>query len=138
VKSLDNRRVYEIYPGAQLRSITDFEGRTIAPGPQPASLAVTGAAARVTLRWRFNGPAAVSVNDRKLNAVKAADGSVSVEFDHQGTSRCDGNKPNAGPLTHKVANYVEVDGGGLGVILASQWSADFRSPATHRGHHSAR
>jgi len=44
VKSLDNRRVYEIYPGAQLRSITDFEGRTVAPGPQPASLVVTGAA----------------------------------------------------------------------------------------------
>jgi hypothetical protein len=87
VKSLDNRRVYEIYPGAQLRSITDFEGRTVAPGPQPASLVVTGAAARVTLRWRFNGPAAVTVGDRKLNTVKAADGSVSVEFDHQGTSR---------------------------------------------------
>ena len=87
VKSLDNRRVYEIYPGAQLRSITDFEGRTVAPGPQPASLVVTGAAARVTVRWRFNGPASVSVNDRKLNTVKAADGSVSVEFDHQGTSK---------------------------------------------------
>ena len=87
VKSLDNRRVYEIYPGAQLRSITDFEGRTVAPGPQPDTLVVTGQAARVTLRWRFNGPAAVSVNDRKLNTVKAADGSVSVEFDHQGTSR---------------------------------------------------
>lgn len=87
VKSLDNRRVYEIYPGAQLRSITDFEGRTVAPGPQPASLVVTGAAARVTLRWRFNGPAAVTVGDRKLNTVKAADGSVSVQFDHQGTSR---------------------------------------------------
>ena len=87
VKSLDDRRVYEIYPGASLRSITDFEGRTVAPGPQPASLVVTGAAARVTLRWRFNGPAAVSVNDRKLDTVKTADGSLSVEFDHQGTSR---------------------------------------------------
>jgi len=48
---------------------------------------VTGAAARVTLRWRFNAPASVSVNDRKLNTVKAADGAVSVEFDHQQTSR---------------------------------------------------
>jgi hypothetical protein len=48
---------------------------------------VTGAAARVTLRWRFNGPAAVSVNDRKLDTVKAADGAVSVEFQHQGTTR---------------------------------------------------
>jgi alpha-D-xyloside xylohydrolase len=87
VKSLDNRRVYEIYAGAQLRSITDFEGRTVAPGPQPATLVVTGQAARVTFRWRFNGPAAVSANDRKLDTVKAADGSVSVEFDHQATSR---------------------------------------------------
>ena len=64
VKSLDNRRVYEIYSGAQLRSITDFEGRTVTPGPEAASLVVTGAAARVTLRWRFIGPAAVSVGDR--------------------------------------------------------------------------
>jgi hypothetical protein len=48
---------------------------------------VTGAAARVTLRWRFNGPAAVTVGDRKLNTVKAADGAVSVDFDHQATSR---------------------------------------------------
>jgi len=87
VKSLDNRRVFEIYPGAQLRPVTDFEGRTVAPGPQPGSLVVTGAAARVTLRWRFNGPAAVTVGDRKLNTVKAADGAVSVDFDHQATSR---------------------------------------------------
>ena len=87
VKPLDDRRVYEIYPGERLRAIADFEGRTVAPGPQPASLVVTGAAARVTVRWRFSGPAVVTVGDRKLNTVKAADGSVSVEFDHQGTSR---------------------------------------------------
>ena len=87
VKSLDDRRVYEVYPGAQLRSITDFEGRTVAPGPQPASMVVTGAPARVTVRWRFNGPAAVSVDDRNLNTVKAAGGAVSVEFHHQGTTR---------------------------------------------------
>ena len=85
VKSLDDRRVYEIYPG-RLRSITDFEGRTVAPGPQPASLVITGQPARVILRWRFNGPAGVAVNDRKLDTVKAADGGVSVEFDHKGTA----------------------------------------------------
>jgi alpha-D-xyloside xylohydrolase len=87
VKSLDNRRVYEIYPGLLLRSITDFEGRMVGPGQGPASLVVAGQAARVTLRWRFNGPAAVSLDSHKLDTVKAADGSVSVQFDHQGTSR---------------------------------------------------
>jgi alpha-D-xyloside xylohydrolase len=87
VQSLDNRRVYEIYPGAQLRSITDFEGRTIAPGPEPGTLVVTGEAARVTVRWRFSGPAAVSVNGQNIDTVKAADGSVSVQLDHKGTSR---------------------------------------------------
>jgi len=87
VKSLDDRRVYEIYPGASLRPITDFEGRTVAPGQESASLVITGQPARVILRWRFNGPMGVSVNDRKLDTVKAADGSVSVEFHHQATSR---------------------------------------------------
>jgi len=61
VKSLDKSRVYEIYPGAQLRSITDFEGRTVAPGPQPGPV-VTGAAARVTCGGAQR-PAAVSVNE---------------------------------------------------------------------------
>ena len=87
VKSLDDRRVYEIYPGAPLRALTDFEGRQLTPGAQPGSLVLTGPGAQVTLRWRFGGPANVTLNDQKLEPVKAADGSVSVEFDQSGTSR---------------------------------------------------
>jgi len=39
------------------------------------------------VRWRFSGPAAVSVDDQNIDTVKAADGSVSVQLDHKGTSR---------------------------------------------------
>jgi alpha-D-xyloside xylohydrolase len=87
VKSLDDRRVYEIYPGAPLRALTDFEGRHLTPGAEPGSLVLTGQAAHVILRWRFGAPAGVTLNVRKLEPVKAADGSVSVEFDQSGTSR---------------------------------------------------
>ena len=86
VKSLDDRRVYEIYPG-KLRGITDFEGRTVMPGAEASTLMITGQAARVTLRWRFGGPASVTVNDRKLEVVKSADGVTSVDFGHTGSSR---------------------------------------------------
>ncbi len=87
VKSLDDRRIYEIYPGERLRGITDFEGRTIAPGAGQASLEIDGKPARVTVRWRFGGPDSVTCNGQRLAARKAADGSVSVEFEHRESSR---------------------------------------------------
>ena len=87
VKSLDDRRIYEIYPGDRLRAITDFEGRTVTPGSDSRSLTIDGRPARVTLRWRFGGPGAVTVDGRKAPVVKASDGSGSVEFDHKDTSR---------------------------------------------------
>jgi alpha-D-xyloside xylohydrolase len=80
VKSIDNRRVYEIYPGATLESIRDFEGRTIEPG-EAGTLNITGAPARIILRWRFAGPGMVMVNGRSVPQARNADG-VSVEFDH--------------------------------------------------------
>ena len=86
VKSLDDRRIYEIYPGGRLRAITDFEGRTVTPGADSRSLAINGQPARVTLRWRFGGPSAVTVNSLTIPVVKASDGSGSVEFDHKDTS----------------------------------------------------
>jgi alpha-D-xyloside xylohydrolase len=81
VKSLDNRRVYEIYPGAKLESIQDFEGRTISPGSEPGTLTISGAPAHVLLRWRFARPAALTVNGRAMALLRSADGG-SVEFDH--------------------------------------------------------
>jgi hypothetical protein len=86
VQSLDDRRVYEIYPGAPLRALTDFEGRQLTPGAEPGSLVLTGPGAQVILRWRFAAPASVTINDRRLEPVKAADGSVWVQFDQSGTS----------------------------------------------------
>ena len=87
VPSLDGRRVYELYPGAGLRTITDFEGRSVGPGSEPGSLVITGQPAQVTLRWRFQGPAGVSLNGRELPRAVSPDSAVSVEFDHQTTSR---------------------------------------------------
>ena len=87
VKSLDDRRVYEIYPGEPLRTITDFEGRTIAPGAGQKSLAIDGKPARVTVRWRFGGPESVTCNGQALTVRKAADGSAFVEFEHRESSR---------------------------------------------------
>jgi alpha-D-xyloside xylohydrolase len=86
VKALDDRRVYEIYPGARLREIADFEGRTVKPGADGKSLAIAGKPARVTIRWRFRGPESAECNGRKLEVRTAPDGAVSVEFEHQDSS----------------------------------------------------
>ncbi len=87
VKSLDDRRVYEIYPGERLHGITDFEGRTVAPGTGPNSLSIDGKPARMTVRWRFGGPESVTCNGQPLMMRKAADGQVSVEFEHRESTR---------------------------------------------------
>ena len=81
VKSMDNRRVYEIYPGAKLESIQDFEGRSISSGDQTGTLTIAGAPAHIILRWRFAGPRTVMVNGRAVPSLRTADG-TSVEFDH--------------------------------------------------------
>jgi alpha-D-xyloside xylohydrolase len=81
VKSLDNRRVYEIWPGTKLESIRDFEARTVEPGSQAGTLTITGAPARVILRWRFAGTHNVTVNGCAVPALRTANG-ISVEFDH--------------------------------------------------------
>jgi hypothetical protein len=85
VKSIDNRRVYEIYPiaepGAKLESIQDFEGRSISSGGEPGDLTITGAPAHITLRWRFASPRTVTVNGRAVPAVRPAEG-AQIEFDH--------------------------------------------------------
>jgi alpha-D-xyloside xylohydrolase len=87
VKPLDDRRVYEIYPGERLREIADFEGRTVTPGADSKSLAIAGKPARVTLRWRFGGPESAECNGGKLEVRKSADGAVSVEFEHRESSK---------------------------------------------------
>jgi hypothetical protein len=88
VRALDDRRVYEIYPGHERRTVTDFEGRSLAYEPRTGTLTITGSPARVSVHWRFAHPATVTLNGQKLDQLTAtSDGvGVSVEFPHQSTS----------------------------------------------------
>ena len=86
VHALDDRRVYEIYPGRESRTVTDFEGRVLSYEPRTGTLTITGSPARVSVRWRFAHPAAVTLNGKKLDKLTAMSDGISVEFPHQGTS----------------------------------------------------
>jgi alpha-D-xyloside xylohydrolase len=81
VKSLDDRRVYELYPG-KLRSVTDFEARELRPAADSKGLMIEGKPARITLRWRFAAPDSITANGQAVPVVKGE-----AQFDHSGTSR---------------------------------------------------
>ncbi len=85
VKSMDKRRVYEVFGGADsgARSITDFEGRKIER--KGNVLKILGDAARVTVRLRFSKAGRVTVNGASMNVQTSGDART-VEFDHTGTS----------------------------------------------------
>jgi alpha-D-xyloside xylohydrolase len=84
VKSLDDRRVYELLPGdAKSVTITDFEGRTLSRTAH--SLEIDGKAARVTVRWRFDPVTAVTLGGAPLELQTGAAGRY-VEFSHAGRS----------------------------------------------------
>jgi alpha-D-xyloside xylohydrolase len=87
VPTLDDRRVYEIYPGAA-RGLTDFEGRRLAftKAHGRTTLRLTGRAARVTVVWRFDPPTQVRLNGAPL-ALQTDGGSASVTFAHSGEDR---------------------------------------------------
>ncbi len=77
VKSLDDRRVYELV-GAGDATITDFEGRTVVR--QGNSMKISGdSAAQIIVRWKFVKPQHVTVNGAE---VQLGDDGSSVEFDH--------------------------------------------------------
>jgi alpha-D-xyloside xylohydrolase len=82
VKSLDDRRVYELIGsgGSAETRITDFEGRVVVRGAK--SLKISGGpAARVTVRWRFGTVASATVTGVAVPVQAGADG-PSVEFDY--------------------------------------------------------
>jgi alpha-D-xyloside xylohydrolase len=82
VKSLDDRRVYELIGGAGAAdaSLTDFEGRKLSRGVN--SLKISGdSAAHVILRWRFGKVNTVTVNGSPVKVQNGPDGDF-VEFDH--------------------------------------------------------
>jgi len=79
VKSLDDRRVYEINDDAGgTGSLTDFEGRSVVRSGK--TLKITGdSAAQIIVRWRFVKPKSVTVDGKSVSLV---DGGSAVEFDH--------------------------------------------------------
>jgi alpha-D-xyloside xylohydrolase len=86
VKSLDNRRVYELIGGSLSGEviITDFEGRRLERTAN--SLKISGGpAARVSLRWRLTAVENVKVNGVAVKLQSGPDG-ASVEFDHSSES----------------------------------------------------
>jgi hypothetical protein len=84
VRALDDRRVFELYPGHEAHGLTDFEARELNYDPEKHSLVINGAAARLNIRWRFAHPSAVTVNGRKPDKLTATADGTSVEFKHQG------------------------------------------------------
>jgi alpha-D-xyloside xylohydrolase len=83
VKSLDDRRVYEVIGGAGESRITDFEGRTVVRTAR--TLKISGSAARVTVRWRSGTVASATVNGAAVTVHAGTDGPY-VEFDHKAES----------------------------------------------------
>ena len=86
IKSLDDRRVYELWPTApdfQSATITDFEGRTLSRAA--STLEINGHAARITLRWRFDAVTSVTLGDTALE-LHTDSGGHYVEFNHAGRS----------------------------------------------------
>jgi len=79
IQALDDRRIYELYPGSQSRTITDFEGRKLVYDAAAGTLEISGPPARVTIRWKFGQPSNVNLNGRPL--------ALPIEFQHQGTSK---------------------------------------------------
>jgi alpha-D-xyloside xylohydrolase len=79
VKSLDDRRVYEINDDGDASStLTDFEGRSVVRSGK--TLKITGdSAAHMIVRWRFAKPKSVTVDGKPVPLV---DGGSAVEFDH--------------------------------------------------------
>ena len=91
VKSMDDRRVYEIispFTAEEAAAQVDFEGRTLTRSANSLTI-VDGekspAPTRVTVRWRFGKLHAVTVDGASVELQGGKDGPY-VEFSHTGTS----------------------------------------------------
>jgi alpha-D-xyloside xylohydrolase len=83
VKSLDDRRVYELTgeAGSAKSTTTDFEGRVLVRDAN--SLKINGdSAAHLIVRWRFAKVQSVTVNGAAVKVQTGSDGPF-VEFDHR-------------------------------------------------------
>jgi alpha-D-xyloside xylohydrolase len=80
VKSMDDRRVYEVIDGGDA-TIKDFEGRSVVRSGD--SLKITGdSVAHVIVRWRFGKVRSVTVNGAAAKVETGDGGEPFVEFDH--------------------------------------------------------
>jgi alpha-D-xyloside xylohydrolase len=82
VRSMDDRRVYEIYGGGESAESkrTDFEGRVVTRTGN--RLVISGdSAAHVVVRWRFAKVRSVTVGGAEMK-VQTGEGGSYVEFDH--------------------------------------------------------
>lgn len=86
VKALDDRRIYELYPGRETRYFTDFEQRHLVYDPTGRKLTIDGASARIRIQWKITRPAKITLNGRPINELKTRSEGVAVEYHHQGTS----------------------------------------------------
>ncbi len=87
VQALDDRRVYDIYAGKARRTVTDFEERKLVYDPATSSFDISGAPARVTVRWRFAHPSTVMLNGRMIEGLRPTSDGAAVEFRHEANSR---------------------------------------------------
>ena len=87
VPTLDDRRVYDLYPGPA-RSLADYEGRhlDVSAAGGRTTLDLTGAPARVTIVWRFRRPGHATLNGRPVKLQSSGD-TVAVTFAHAAESR---------------------------------------------------
>ena len=87
VPTLDDRRVYEIYPGPA-RGLVDFEGRRLdaSAADGRTTLGLAGPPARVTVVWRFQHPMHATLDGRPLE-VRRDGASSSVTCPHTAASR---------------------------------------------------
>ncbi|WP_263410761.1 glycoside hydrolase family 31 protein [Terriglobus tenax] len=81
VKTLDDRRVYELISGfsGPAKTIEDFEGRTVTRDAD--SLKIKGKAAKITIRWKFGRVRSVTVNGTSAKLMTDSAGPY-VEFSH--------------------------------------------------------
>jgi alpha-D-xyloside xylohydrolase len=85
VKSLDDRRVYEVIgAGSGSSKLTDFEGRVVVRAGR--TLKISGnSAAHIIVRWRFGTVTSATVNGVPVTVQRTPDG-PSIEFDHAAES----------------------------------------------------
>jgi alpha-D-xyloside xylohydrolase len=84
IKSLDDRRIYEIIGATGEANLTDFEGRTLTRTAK--SLKISGdSGAHILIRWKFTHPGTVSVNGAAVKLQSGSEGPF-IEFDHSSES----------------------------------------------------